>query len=236
VLGLREGASVLVHSSLSSFGTVEGGADTVIDALLDTVGPQGTVLVPTLTGSELLSADNPPRFDPALTPCWTGHIPETFRQRSQAIRSLHPTHSVAALGARAHELTAGHGYSITPCGRDSPYGRLANTGGDILLLGVTHESNTTFHHVEEIVGVRYHMQPGIVAAQVVVGQDVRTVHLMLHRYGSLRRFACLEPVFRERGIQRDGQIGKAHVRLIDARRMVDVTRQALLQDRTLLLA
>jgi aminoglycoside 3-N-acetyltransferase len=235
-LGVQPGTILLVHSSLSSLGYVEGGADAVIDALLTAVGPQGTVLVPTLTGSEALNADNPPHFDPVATPCWTGRIPETMRQRPDALRSRHPTHSVAAIGARAAELVAGHEFCITPCGPDSPYGRLAQLGGHILLLGVTHSSNTTLHHVEEIVGVPYHMQPGLVAAQIVEKGGLRTVHLMLHRYGAPREFERIEPLLRERDIQRDGPVGAAQARLIDARRMVEVVRQALLQDHTFLLA
>ncbi len=235
-LGLVPGDLVLVHSSLSSFGYVDGGADAVIDALLTAVAPDGTVLVPTLTGSEQLDADHPPIYDPDETPSWTGRIPETFRRRPEAVRSLHPTHSVAAIGARARELTAGHEHSLTPCGPDSPYGRLARSGGYILLIGVGHEVNTTFHLVEETVGVPYHMQPGLVAAQVIERGRARTIHLMLHRYGSPREFGRLELALRERGIQRDGQIGQAHVRLVDAGRMVDLACQALRQDPAILLA
>jgi len=235
-LGLRVGNTALVHSSLSSLGYVEGGADAVIDALLEVVGLEGTILVPTLTGSEALSADRPPIYDPARTPCWTGLVPETFRQRPEAVRSLHPTHSVAAIGARAQDLTSGHEYSITPCGPDSPYGRLVALKGCILFLGVTHHCNTTLHHVEEIVGVPYHMQPGLVAARVRRGNAVEVIHVMIHRYGARRDFERLEPLFRERGIQCDGMVGQAHVRLIDAARMVDLAGQALLQDPTLLLA
>ncbi len=234
-LGLPLGSSILVHSSLSRFGYVEGGAEAVIDALLEAVGPGGTVMVPTLTGSPDLSADNPPYFDPDVTSCWTGRVPETFRQRPTAVRSLHPTHSVAAIGAHARAFTEGHEYSVTPCGPDSPYGRLVGAKGLVLLLGVTHGSSTTFHHVEEIVGVPYHMQPGLVAAQVARGGEVRIIHLMIHRYGPRRGFERMEPLFRERGIQRDGQIGQAHVRLVDAYSMVQLTRLALLQDPTILL-
>lgn len=235
-LGLAHGAVVLVHSSLSSFGYVEGGADTVIDALLQVVGSHGTVLVPTLTGSESLSAENPPVFDPLHTPCWTGRIPQTFHRRPQAVRSHHPTHSVAAIGAQARELTVGHETCVTPCGPDSPYGRLANVGGYILLIGVDHESNTTFHLVEEIVGVPYHMQPGFVAAQVVQEEKNRTVHLMIHRYGHRRCFQRMEPILQERGIQRETAIGQSHIRLIDAKRLVDVACRALRQDPNILLA
>ena len=225
-----------MHSSLSRFGYIEGGAEALIDALLEVVGPGGTVMVPTLTGSQDLSADNPPTFDPDVTPCWTGRVPESFRQRPTAVRSLHPTHSVAAIGTHARAFTKGHEYSITPCGPDSPYGRLVEDRGFIVLLGVTHSSNTTFHHVEEIVGVPYHMQPGLVAARVAKGGELRIIHLMIHRYGPRRDFQRMEPLLRERGIQRDGQIGRAEVRLVDAYSMVQVTRLALLQDPTILLA
>jgi aminoglycoside 3-N-acetyltransferase len=235
-LGLGHGASVLVHSSLSSFGYVNGGAATVIDALLQTVEPHGTVVVPTLTGSEQLNAENPPVFDPLATPCWTGRIPETLRQRPDALRSRHPTHSVAAIGSRAAELIENHEHSITPCGPDSPYGKLASWSGQILLLGVSHEVSTMFHHVEELVGVPYHMQPGLVAARLILEHQERIVHIMLHRYGPRRQFARMEPVFRERSIQQEGQIGNAHVRLVNAQPMVEITRQALLQDPHILLA
>jgi aminoglycoside 3-N-acetyltransferase len=235
-LGLSQGSTVLVHSSLSSLGYVEGGADAVIDALIDVVGPQGTVLVPTLTGSDALSADNPPVFDPCHTPCWTGRIPETFRQRPEAVRSHHPTHSVAAIGAHAQELTAGHKACLTPCGPDSPYGRIARAGGYILLIGVDHECNTTFHLAEEMVGAPYHMQPGLVAAQIVEGEQIRTIHMMIHRYGHPRCFQRMEPVLQERGIQHETMIGQAHIRLIESQRMVEITCQALRQDPSILLA
>ncbi len=236
-LGLPAGCAVLVHSSLSSFGHVEGGADSVIDALLDTVGPGGTVLVPTLTGSKALSAENPPIFYPLATPCWTGRIPETMRRRPEALRSLHPTHSVAAIGAEAVSLTQSHLDSVSPCDAQSPYGRLAaRPDGYILLLGVNHESNTTFHHVEEITGVEYHLQPGFAQAQILLEGRTIIRHIMLHAYGTDRMFRRMEPLLIERGIQRTGEIGQATVRLIAAARMVDITAQCLRADRRILCA
>jgi aminoglycoside 3-N-acetyltransferase len=220
-LGLTSGDRVLVHSSLSSLGYVEGGADAVIDALRAAVGPTGTVLVPTLTGSEALSPVNPPHFDPDRTPCWTGHIPEIFRQRPAAVRSWHPTHSAAAIGPDAYYLTRDHLDSLTPCDALSPYGKLAQMeNGYVLLLGVDHESNTTLHHVEELAGVPYHMQPGFALAHVTVKGEVYIRHIMLHAYGTPRDFNIIEPILRERGIQRTGQIGQATVRLVHAGRLV----------------
>ena len=222
------GARVLVHSSLSSFGHVVGGADAVIDALLDAVGPEGTVMVPTLTATAAHSPESPPEFDPESTPCWTGTIPETFRQRETAVRSLHPTHSVAAIGADAEELTAQHHLSLTPCDEDSPYGKLASDdNGFILLLGVKHQSNTTFHHIEEIAGVDYHMQHGLTAAKITARGETMTLHYLLHQWGTPRRFDVMAPIFTERGIQRTAQIGESTVHLVNARQMVETTLRCL---------
>lgn len=234
-LEIPVGGKVLLHSSLSSLGYVEGGADTVIDAFLAVIGAGGTLLVPTLTGHEGLSAANPPVFDPLTQPCWTGVIPETLRRRPHAVRSLHPTHSVAAIGADAVRLTRNHERSLTPCDEFSPYGELAACDdGYIALLGVTHDSNTTFHHVEEMAGVDYHMQPGLAAATILLDGQAHTRHIMLHRYGTPRNFARLEPALIERGIQRQTQIGGATVRLIHAAGMVRLALRAVAADSRIL--
>jgi aminoglycoside 3-N-acetyltransferase len=184
-----------------------------------------------------LSAANPPVFDPVAQSCWTGIIPETLRRRPHAVRSLHPTHSVAAIGAEAERLTRNHALSVTPCDELSPYGELAALDDAfIALVGVTHESNTTFHHVEEVAGVDYHMQPGLVRATIMIGDRAHTRHIMLHRYGTLRNFSRLEPVFVEQGIQREAQIGNAAVRLVHVPSMVRVTLRALAADKTILCA
>lgn len=236
-LGVPQGGKVLVHSSLRSLGLVDGGANAVIDSLLAVLGPAGTLLVPTLTGSGALSPQNPPIFDPVQTPAWTGIIPETLRRRADAIRSLHPTHSAAAIGADASALLAGHARSVTPCDEWSPYGELARCeDGYILLIGVTHISNTTFHHVEEMAGLPYHMQPGFAAATVIVDGAAQTRHIMLHKYGPTRHFDVMEPYFMEQGIQRTRMVGEATVRLVHTRGMVRAALRAVAADPTILLA
>lgn len=235
--GVEAGSKLLVHSSLRSLGHVEGGPDAVIDSLLDALGEEGTLLVPTFTGSEHLSAANPPIFDPAETPCWTGIIPETLRQRPTAVRSEHPTHSVAAIGAHAVSLTAGHRFSVTPCDEMSPFGRLAQCDDSyVLLIGVTHNRNTLFHHVEELAGVAYHMQPGLAAAQVMLAGVAHVRHIMLHRYGTPRNFSVMEPLFLEQGIQHTSHVGAAAVHLVHAQTMVRTTLRALAADPLLLCA
>jgi len=100
----------------------EGGADAVIDALLDAVGSGGTVSVPTHTFRDVNARQ--PVFDYRTTPCCVGRVPETFRRRPDALRSLHPTHSCAAIGPRSEELLRDHEVDVTSCGGRSPYRRL----------------------------------------------------------------------------------------------------------------
>jgi aminoglycoside 3-N-acetyltransferase len=116
------------------------------------VGNTGTVLVPTLTfGAKELLADNPHVFDPKRTPCYTGRIPEVFRQRKDAVRSVHPTHSVAAIGPHTGYLIQDAEKSQTPCGRNSPFYKLIELDGYILLLGTAFESITSGHVIEDVV-------------------------------------------------------------------------------------
>lgn len=227
---------MLVHSSLSSFGRVEGGADAVIDAIIEAVSPGGTVLFPTLTGSEALSAENPPVFDVLNTPCWTGKIPETARKRPGFIRSCHPTHSVCAFGEKAEWFTEGHQFSPTPCGIGSPYDKLVKSGGLILLIGVTHDSNTTMHYVEEIAEVPWHMQPGIALSTIKYADGrIAQVPVTLHKYGTPRDFTRPEPEMLAKGIQVNGKIGESTIRLIKAREMVELVLQRVREHNQILL-
>jgi aminoglycoside 3-N-acetyltransferase len=217
-LGVRSGMELLVHSSLSRIGYVDGGANAVIDALLEAVdAAEGTLLVPTLTGTSADSPERPPEFHARESRCWTGTIPETLRLRPEAWRSLSPTHSVAAIGKSAFELTRGHEDCWTTCGYGSPYYRLCRRGGSILLLGVTLESNTTFHTVEEVAGVPYHLQPKPVSCTMTDSEGREIVRCtMLHDWGSPRNFSIMEAPLIAEGIMKAGRVGHADCFLIDA--------------------
>lgn len=237
-LGLAPGDVVLVHSSLSRLGNVEGGADAVVDALLDAVGSSGTVLFPTLTGSEELGPDNPPVIDLRATPCWTGRIPETARQRPDARRSRHPTHSIAAIGASAERYASGHETGASPCDERSPYHRLIDESGKILLLGgVTQQSNTTLHCLEEIAGVPYHLQDEPTDGVIIDERGVRhTVRNRLHRYGQERDFVKIEGPLREAGALRIAPVGAAEARLMSADRFAATLLPLLRNDPCYLLS
>lgn len=223
-LGLSEGDTVLVHSSLSSFGYVEGGAEAVINALLYVVGKDGTVMVPTLTGKPTDSRENPPVFDVRSTPCWTGKIPETFRQLPAARRSLHPTHSIAAIGAKSIELTTGHETGQSPCDVKSPYYKNAIWNGYIMLIGVDQESNTTVHCCEEIAGVPCHLQKEV-ADILITGYDGESI-LVRNRLHDWEKpptdFNKFDDIFRDKNVMKLGAVGNSTIRLIKAKDMLDV--------------
>ncbi|HKS98370.1 MAG TPA: AAC(3) family N-acetyltransferase [Rugosimonospora sp.] len=169
-LGLRAGEVVLVHSSLRALGWVCGGAVAVVQALLDVLGPGGTLVVPAqatrnrdpsrwsdpAVPAEWWPAirEHLPGFDPAVTPCRAmGLVAETVRTWPGAVRSPHPQTSFAAVGHRAAALMARHDLDCE-LGEASPLGALEAAGALILLLGVGFDRCTAFHLAE-------YRQPGL---------------------------------------------------------------------------
>lgn len=156
-LGLAGGDAVLIHAALRRLGPVLGGPDTVIDALRDVVGPEGTLLAycdwqidEGALADPALREEVPP-FDPARSRAIRDHgaFPEMLRTMPGARRSGNPGASCTALGARADWFTADHpldyGY-----GPDSPFGRLVTAGGKVLMLGAPLDTMTLLHHAEHI--------------------------------------------------------------------------------------
>jgi aminoglycoside 3-N-acetyltransferase len=152
-LGIRPGSVLLVHSSLSSLGYLPGGPETVIRALLAAIGPEGTLLLPALSYN-LVTPDQPV-FDLRATCSNIGAIPEYFRRREGTLRSMHPTHSVCGRGPQAGEILGEHDRDNTPVGLHSPFRKLRDLGGQILMLGCGLGPNTTFHGIEELVSPPY---------------------------------------------------------------------------------
>lgn len=162
-LGVRPGGVLLVHSSLSSLGWVSGGALAVVQALLDVLGPAGTLVVPSQTADNRDPSTWVPRppeawwpairetlpgFDPERSPSVrVGVISEQVRTWPGAARSAHPQTSFAAVGAHAAELMSGH---ATDChlGEASPLAALEAVNAATLLLGVGFAQATAFHLAE----------------------------------------------------------------------------------------
>jgi len=162
-LALRPTCQLMVHASLSKFGRVEGGAETVVAALRNVAGAGGAVIIPSFR--DAIRSDYyalreccdrcPQDFCPSQERGYTGIIGETVRQQADALRSCHPTHSWVGVGAAARQLLAGHRHSPTPCGRESPFFRLMEADGTILLLGVGINGFTNMHAVEDVRNVSY---------------------------------------------------------------------------------
>ena len=157
-LGVNPGGVLMVHSSLKSLRWVPGGAETVIQGLL-TYLQAGTLLMPALS-YETVDSTNP-IFNLAMTPSCIGTIPEHFRRRPGTQRSLHPTHSVCGVGALAHEILSPHAIDQTPCGPNSPFRRLPDYDGQILMLGCGLLPNTSMHAIEELIEPPYLFAPAV---------------------------------------------------------------------------
>ncbi len=152
------------------------------------------------------------------------------------MRSSHPTHSVCAFGSRAEWFVAGHELCATPCGIGSPYDKLVQACGYILLIGVGHESSTTMHYIEELAEVPWHIQPGTALSAIKYADGrMAEIRVTLHKYGTPRDFTRLEPEMLARGVQVNGRIGESTVRLVKARPMVELVLARLREDPTILL-
>jgi len=165
-LGVIEGMDLLVHASVSALGYVCGGPQAVLNALRNTVGENGTILMPAFSGSNsepsfwqsppvpeswwpIIRAEMP-AFDARLSPGrLMGVVSETFRRLPTALRSAHPNSSVVADGPRAHEFVDEHPFDYS-LGDKSPLGRLYDydAAGHVLLLGVGHGNNSSLHLAE----------------------------------------------------------------------------------------
>ena len=226
-LGLGAGSRVVVHSSLRAVGHA---ADDVIAALLDVVGPTGLVVVPAFRYDTT-------RFDPATTPGRTGALTEAFRRRPDAVRSLHPFYSVAAVGDGAAELCAGH-ERLPATGIGSPLDRVAGDGGLVLLLGVAQTANTTVHVGEFHADVPYLDVPFDPAwpTEAEVETPDGAIRYSYDRFpGCSRAFGLLERPLRERGAVRDGRVGRALAQLVPGRAVVEETVALLERDPAALL-
>jgi len=230
-VGLGAGDVVLVHSSLSAFGYVEGGADTIIDALLATVGDGGTVVVPTFTWSLFHEAETAV-LDLANTSCRdeVGIIPEAFRRRPEARRSTHICHSVAAIGPHTDQVM---GEGISSFGAGSTFHRLYELDAWCLLLGVGFTSCTELHAVEEYMRVPYRSHRDFKGSIIVLenGTELpsRSIEFLRHP-GYANDFAKMREVFERHGVLRITRVGAAEVINVRIRDIFDITREYMEED------
>ncbi|MBR7131129.1 MAG: AAC(3) family N-acetyltransferase [Lentisphaeria bacterium] len=212
--GLRRSDTILIHSSMRSLGDIEGRAEGFLRALAEYFS-EGLVAFPTLSW-DLVNASQPV-YSVRDTPCTTGLLPELFRSYPGVRRSLHPTHSIAALGKEAEDFLAGHELFDSPAHRNSPWGKLYDRRAKILFIGTTLACNTFLHGVEEWLPV-----PGMLTEDaenlVVFDYDSRRIEVPSRRHAGdhSQYYHLMEKRFADAGGLKYSVIGDAEVRILDA--------------------
>lgn len=149
-LGVRPGSVLLVHSSFKSMNTPGLQPQDVIDGLLEALGENGTLVLPSLS-YESVGPRASMTFDVRNTPSCVGFLPEYFRTQVPGVRrSMCPTHSCCAIGYYRDAVVGGHQLDDTPAGPNSPFHRVMELDGSILFLGCGDNCNTSMHAVEEL--------------------------------------------------------------------------------------
>ncbi|UPV73163.1 AAC(3) family N-acetyltransferase [Halorussus limi] len=236
-LGVEPGDTLLVHSSLSSLGWVTGGAPAVVNALMEVVTSEGTLVMPTHSPQytdpsrwrnppvpddwEDVIRTERPAYRPAVTPTRSvGAIPECFRTYPEVRRSRHPTYSFAAWGVDAEAIVADHPYE-NGLGEESPLAEIYDRDGTILMLGTEFDTNTSFHLAEHRSD---HEQEVSTHETTVVGDDGDPERITLeHLSYEADDFADAGRDFEEDHPEAvtEGTVGPADAKLVSQRAAVD---------------
>lgn len=234
-VGLTEGRTVMVHASLSRFGFICGGAQVVIEALLDCVGPEGTVVMPAQSWKNSdpetgvhweepeawwqAIRDHWPAYDPDITPTNSmGAVAEMFRKWPGARRSGHPVRSVAAYGKYADYVTGRHDLSNI-FGDGSPIGRLYKLDALVLLFGVGYDKNTSLHLADARADYPGKHLSTEHCAMLVDGVRQWTAYRTLSVDGA--DFEAIGAAFEQQGRVAKRQLGSGCIRLMRQRELVD---------------
>lgn len=160
-LGINQGDTLFVHSSLDAFGGFRGKPSDVITTLQNAVGRHGMVMMPTMAfdGTAIAYVQNTPVVDLKRAPSRMGLLTELFRRAPDVVRSAHPTHPIAVWGDEATQVIAGHHLANTPCGAPGPLHQLLKRNGKIVFLGTDINVMTFYHTLEDILESRLPVSP-----------------------------------------------------------------------------
>ena len=224
-LGVCAGMKLQVHSSLSRIGWVEGGADTVLDALMTVLTEDGTLMLPSFNHGA--AYEDGGVYDPKRSPTTNGRIPDTFRRRADVFRGVNPTHPFAAWGHDAARYVT-HDQETPTMGPGSPLDRLMQDGGYVLLLGVGYISNTFHHLVEVTTGAPCLASCGEVYPVEIDGRR-QLAHTWAWRGGKCPVNSPPEPLYAAAmgEIERKGLVGEAESRLFPMREAYGIIARTL---------
>jgi len=220
VLGIKKGGVLLVHTSFRAVRPIESGPLGLIEALRAGLGPDGTLVMPSWTGS-----DEEP-FDRTETPASPdlGIVADTFWRLPGVVRSNHP-HAFAAAGPQSARVTSDP-LPLPPHIPASPVGRVYDLDGQVLLLGVGHDADTTLHLAELLAGVAYRVPKYCTILQN--GRPVRIEYM--ENDHCCARFSLADEWLRKQGLQSEGRVGHAHARLAHARDIVAIALEQLARE------
>ena len=208
-LGIKRDDALLVHSSMKAFGRFETDIDGLIDAFCEYLS-DGLFIVPTHTWATVNKKN--PVFDVKNAEPCVGLLPRVAVKRTDGIRSRNPTHSVMVFGKGKEDFVAGEERLDTPTPRNGCYGKLIDLGGAVLLLGVTHKSDTFIHCLEETANVPYRLSrktvPFIDFDGTQTPHPMKTIHCPYCEDVS-RLFPSLQQILIEGGAETHGTVGNA---------------------------
>jgi aminoglycoside 3-N-acetyltransferase len=236
--GIPKGSNIVFHSSMKSLGGhVEGGPDSIIDAMIEAWGRDSNIMVPTFTYSLEIWPDCCP-FDRESSPSRNGIISETFRHRPDAVRNNHPTHAVAAIGPQKEELIFQEDDS-SPLGYGCPFHRLMNWGGWIVMIGCDHTSNSFVHTCEILANVPYknvgfNEKGPDKAVRVNKTGEIERVDI-IETPGCSQGFNSITPFLNGTGSVKKGRLGMAEILIMKAEKVAEIVVPALQRHPDLLL-
>ncbi len=232
-LGVRNGDTVLLHSSFKRSNGFRGSPEAIIEIFLRAVGSEGNLLMVSLpylcSTYEYLTTRK--CFDVRHTASQMGLISEIFRRRPNVLRSLHPTHPVLAYGPKARWIVAGHEECLAPCGAGTPFEKLLLLGGKVTFFDAPFRTLTFFHYLEDLLAHRlpfplYHPEPFQV--DVVDYEGMRSsVETLVFSPEAIRRrrFEVLEEELRKECLIKAAQVGNTQLLSIEVRKVVDYVRE-----------
>jgi aminoglycoside N3'-acetyltransferase len=226
-IGVSKDDHIAVTLSLKKVGYVDGGPATFIDALLETIGPKGTLMMNTFSsGFPIYSIDSKFVYESDSTKCYTGIVPETFRKRKGVIRSNHPCSPVAAIGKKAIYLTKNHQGDS----HFAPYARLAKIKGKYLAVGLGNRLVAIRHQAQYQAGL-FPIVKRPVALQYREKNE-KTKLFICNRAPCTREIEKLTPKMIQTRIAQTGEIGNAQSLLVYAKDAIDFLTNKLKEDIT----
>lgn len=231
--GIQTGENIMVHSSMSKIGYLENGPRTIVEALLETIGENGNLLMPNSpnAGSQLEYAKNTNVFDVENDSSKLGAITEYFRMLPNSIRSWSPTEPVSCIGKDANYYTEEHHEEKSPYGQKSPFYKLTTQKGKTLLIGVTLDNAGTFLHLleDQVESFKYPIyHKDLHEFTIITPKNERiTKKYKVHDPSWSKKRKCdqLIPIFKNNGVLKEIKIGNANSLLFDASKTLELMKK-----------